>query len=305
MKRLLSFLLAAMLLTATAGAVDLYVDTARVSTDTPPTVVDGRTLVPLRVIFESLGAAVEWNNDTRTATGTKDGAVISIQIDNSTAYVNGAPHTLDVPAQLINNRTMVPARFVSEAFGCQVSWDQDTQTAAVANNLRGQYIYCGEGGTQYHFKGTCDGGALVEITLAEAMGRGLAACGTCVPDSAANTVLPGTTANGLDLTGTWVQTGSSGIGTSQIATIKDGVIEVYWYTSDGMMSLYWAGNYDAPGVMTNSFSWESTRDTTRAYAASVLAPDTDTKTFTYDNGRLSYEVNLLGRATTFVLTRKQ
>lgn len=165
MKRLLSFLLAAMLLTATAGAVDLYVDTARVSTDTPPTVVDGRTLVPLRVIFESLGAAVEWNNDTRTATGTKDGAVISIQIDNSTAYVNGAPHTLDVPAQLINNRTMVPARFVSEAFGCQVSWDQDTQTAAVANNLRGQYIYCGEGGTQYHFKGTCGGGALVELSL--------------------------------------------------------------------------------------------------------------------------------------------
>lgn len=304
MKRLLSFLLAATLLTATAGAVDLYVDTARVSTDTPPTVVDGRTLVPLRVIFESLGAAVEWDNDTRTATGTKDGASISIQIDSPTAYVNGAPHALDVPAQLINNRTMVPARFVSEAFGCQVSWDQDTQTAAVANNLRGQHIYCGEGGAQYHFNAGCGGEELAEITLAEAMGRGLAACTTCVPASAANTTLPGTTANGTDLTGTWVQTGSS-TGTSQIATIKDGVIEVYWYSSDGMMSLYWAGNYDAPGVMTNSFSWESTRDTTRAYAASVLAPDTDTKTFTYDNGRLSYSINLLGRATTVVLTKKQ
>ena len=84
-----SFVLMLMLLTVTAGAVDLYVDTNLVETDTPPTVVDGRTLVPVRAIFEAIGATVEWNNDTRTATGIRDDVTVVIQIDNATAYVNG------------------------------------------------------------------------------------------------------------------------------------------------------------------------------------------------------------------------
>ena len=69
MKKMIMCLLTAMLLTASAGAVDLYVDMAKIETDTPPTLVGGRTLVPLRAIFEAIGANVEWDNDTRTATG--------------------------------------------------------------------------------------------------------------------------------------------------------------------------------------------------------------------------------------------
>ena len=70
-RRILALLLLLMLaLTVSAGAVSLYVDTDLIQTDVPPTIVEGRTLVPMRAIFEALGAEVDWDGDTRTATGT-------------------------------------------------------------------------------------------------------------------------------------------------------------------------------------------------------------------------------------------
>lgn len=190
MKRIITAFIACMLLTCTAGAVDLYVDTNKVATDTPPAIVEGRTLVPVRAIFEAIGATVEWDNTTRTATGAKSGTIVSIQIDNTTAYVNGEARTLDVPAQLINNRTMVPARFISEAMGCEVTWYQPAQTAAVANYLKGRRIYVTETGERYHFDGNCNGGTYYEATLAEAMGRGLTACDKCVLTSGGTSSAP-------------------------------------------------------------------------------------------------------------------
>lgn len=107
---MLGLLSCTLLLCLSVNAVELYVDTELVQTDVPPQLVSGRTLVPMRAIFEYLGAEVTWDNDTRTATGTLNDTVVTIQIDNTTAYVNGVPYTLDVPAQIIGNRTMVPAR---------------------------------------------------------------------------------------------------------------------------------------------------------------------------------------------------
>lgn len=184
MKRIITFFLTCMLLTCTAGALDLYVDTNKIVTDTPPAIVDGRTLVPVRAIFEAIGATVEWDNATRTATGAKDSTIVSIQIDNTTAYVNGEARVLDVPAQLINNRTMVPARFISEAFGCDVTWYQKTQTVGVADKTKGLHIYVTATGDRYHYSGTCNGGTYYEATLAEAMGRGLLPCDKCVQTDA-------------------------------------------------------------------------------------------------------------------------
>lgn len=180
MKKLCSFLLAILLLATTAGAVDLYVDTSKVETDTPPMVVDGRTLVPVRAIFEAIGATVTWDSATSTATGIRGDIVVSIQINNTTAYVNGEPRTLDVPAQLINGRTMVPARFISESMGCDVTWHQDTATVGVADKTKGQHIFVTATGKKYHYSGTCNGGTYYEASLAEAMGRGLTPCDKCV-----------------------------------------------------------------------------------------------------------------------------
>jgi hypothetical protein len=180
LKRVISILLVSLSLTATAFAVDLYVDTQKIETDTPPTTVEGRTLVPVRAIFEALGATVEWDSDTWTATGKRDDTTVVIQINNTTAYVNGEAKTLDVPAQLINDRTMIPARFVSEALGCEVTWYEDAQTAAVADQLKGQAIYVTKTGKRYHFSETCNGGTYYQATLAEAMGRHLTPCDKCV-----------------------------------------------------------------------------------------------------------------------------
>ena len=70
---------------------------------------------------------------------------------------------------------MVPARFISEALGCSVTWDGTSQTAAVANRLNGEHIYITPTGKRYHFDGHCNGGTYIETTLADAMGRGLTA----------------------------------------------------------------------------------------------------------------------------------
>ena len=99
--------------------------------DQPPILENGRTLVPLRAIFEALGADVQWDGSTQTVTATKNGTEISLQIGSTRMYVNGSAKTLDVPAKLINSRTLVPVRAISEAFGCKVDWIQDTQTVVI------------------------------------------------------------------------------------------------------------------------------------------------------------------------------
>lgn len=96
--------------------------------DVPPQIHNNRTLVPLRQIFESMGATVEWNQSTQTVTATRDGVVIVLPIGSTNPTVNGTPWPLDVPARIVEGRTLAPLRFVGEAYGGQVSWDQATLT---------------------------------------------------------------------------------------------------------------------------------------------------------------------------------
>ena len=102
--------------------------------DQPPIIQDGRTLVPFRAIFEHLGAEVEWNNETRTAIGYTDDIRIELPIDKKTARVNGKNVELDVPAMIVNGRTLVPLRFISETMGLDVDWDNDTRTVIMGNS---------------------------------------------------------------------------------------------------------------------------------------------------------------------------
>ena len=94
-----------------------------------------RTLVPMRAIFEALGAEVEWENETQTATATKDGITVSVTIDSNRMLKNGEEIELDVPARLVeDSRTLVPLRAISEAFGCQVEWDEELQRVDIYTN---------------------------------------------------------------------------------------------------------------------------------------------------------------------------
>ena len=114
--------------------ISIIINGKKLTMDQNPVIIDGRTLVPVRAIFEGLGAQVEWDDSVKTAIGKRDGKEIKIQINNTIAKVNGAGVTLDVPAQLINSRTMVPVRFISEALGEKVDWDDATKTVIITSN---------------------------------------------------------------------------------------------------------------------------------------------------------------------------
>lgn len=108
----------------------VLLDGKSVSFDVPPEIENGRTMVPLRAIFEALGAEVNWDNSTSTAIATKDNTIVKLGTDGR-AYINGKPVTLDMPAKEVFGRILVPLRFVSEAFGCQVYWDETSQIASI------------------------------------------------------------------------------------------------------------------------------------------------------------------------------
>lgn len=78
-----------------------------------------------------MGADVEWEAETRTAKGARDGIAVAIQIDNKIMQINGEDFELDVPAQIIDDRTMVPVRAISESFNAKVEWVPETRTVIV------------------------------------------------------------------------------------------------------------------------------------------------------------------------------
>jgi hypothetical protein len=136
-KHILAVILLALLLAAfnpglAQAQPKVILDGSLLVFDVPPTIEDGRTLVPLRTIFEALGATVAWDNDTQTVTALKADTEVKLVIGGQ-AYKNGSPVSLDVPARIISGRTLVPLRFASEAMGCVVEWDNDTQTIYIIN----------------------------------------------------------------------------------------------------------------------------------------------------------------------------
>jgi len=96
-----------------------------------PIQVVNRTMVPMRSIFEALGARVQWNASTQTVTATRDATDIQLTIGELVAQVNGQAVALDVPAMMYRGSTMVPLRFVSESLGADVRWSDANQTVSI------------------------------------------------------------------------------------------------------------------------------------------------------------------------------
>lgn len=101
--------------------------------DVPPIIENGRTLVPMRAIFEALGAEIYWNAETRTVSAARGEVALAVQIGNPWANVNDEPVALDVPARIVDGRTLVPLRFVSEALGATVAWDPAAYTVTITD----------------------------------------------------------------------------------------------------------------------------------------------------------------------------
>ncbi|MBE7021510.1 MAG: hypothetical protein E7411_08780 [Ruminococcaceae bacterium] len=116
-----------------AGKINVIVNSVQLESDVAPFIENGRTLVPMRAIFEALKADVLWDGATETATATKEGIQVKITKNQTVAYLNDNPITLDVPASIYSGRFMVPVRFISESFGEEVVWDGVKRTVIIGN----------------------------------------------------------------------------------------------------------------------------------------------------------------------------
>lgn len=116
------------------GAVRVFVDGEPVIFDQPPVIQGSRVLVPLRGIFEKMGATVEWQSATRTVVAVRGSTLVELQIGSRIARVDGRPVTLDVPAMIIGGRTLVPLRFISESLGARVDWNAAARTVLITSS---------------------------------------------------------------------------------------------------------------------------------------------------------------------------
>lgn len=136
MKKLLCLMLIVTLLCPifsiqAAMPITVTVNGEKLNFDVPPMMIQDRTMVPLRAIFESLGAKVDYNDTTKKITATLGQREITLRVDTPAMYVNGSEYMLDVPATVVNGRTLVPVRAVAEAFKCQVDWNESTSTVSI------------------------------------------------------------------------------------------------------------------------------------------------------------------------------
>jgi uncharacterized protein YkwD len=126
-----------------AGEISVTVEGVRVDfPDATPTLRDDRTLVPVRAVFDLMGYYVAWDDATRTAHITAPGVDLRLTIGSDNFYANGRQHALDVPAQIIDERTMVPLRLPLEALGYSVGWDGASHAVTVAwtSPLAAEYL---------------------------------------------------------------------------------------------------------------------------------------------------------------------
>ena len=103
--------------------------------DQNPTIVDGRTLVPVAGVFQALGFQVEWNHSERQAVITRGADTVLITVGRNTFTKNGVDSSLDVPAQIINERTMLPIAAVLQSLDYNVDWDSVSRTVAITEGL--------------------------------------------------------------------------------------------------------------------------------------------------------------------------
>lgn len=148
MKKILSIFITAVMLVMSFTVVhcedDIIVtlDGQKIKFDVPPQIINGCTLVPMRAIFEALGAEVEWSQELQTVLAFKDSKFITMTIGTKVFTVGNsdsdnvpAKIELDVPPQIICDRTLVPIRAVSESFDCDVDWDGDNRTVIITSAL--------------------------------------------------------------------------------------------------------------------------------------------------------------------------
>lgn len=118
----------------TTDTIGIIIDGQQVNLDTAPVIIKGRTLVPLRGVFEELGATVDWNKETRQAIVKNDRIEVLLSPDTGSALINGEINVLDTASTIVDERLLIPVRFVAEALGHSVGWDSTTRNVLITTS---------------------------------------------------------------------------------------------------------------------------------------------------------------------------
>lgn len=111
--------------------INLYINNKEIKTDVDPQIINGRTLVPVRVIFEHLQAKVYWNDTLKQVTVATDNKTIILTVNSNTVMVNSSRYVLDTAPIIKEGRTLIPVRFISETLGNKVEWDEKTRSVKI------------------------------------------------------------------------------------------------------------------------------------------------------------------------------
>ncbi|UUZ79404.1 N-acetylmuramoyl-L-alanine amidase family protein [Paenibacillus sp. P26] len=130
---IVSLLCMAASVSAAASPIGLFLNGKPLAPEVAPRIVNDNTIVPIRIIAESLGSKVSWEPKTRAVTVTKGNTSIQLIIDKKDAVVNGKAYKLEAAPTIIEGNTMLPVRFVSEQFGVKVTWDETTRSVNLIN----------------------------------------------------------------------------------------------------------------------------------------------------------------------------
>lgn len=112
--------------------IKVLLDGEEIDFDVSPQLIQNRTMVPLRAIFEALGATVIWEDTTQTVSAQRGTDIVTATIGQVNMQVNNEIKEMDIAPLIINGRTLVPARFVAEAFNCKVNWDGENRIVYIS-----------------------------------------------------------------------------------------------------------------------------------------------------------------------------
>lgn len=145
MKRITSIIVSILMIASCCSIVALADEGVKVTIngieriyDRPPVIINDRVLVPMRGIFNDLGADVTWNEETKSISVGRNAERMTVYVDKDEALVNGVMMKLDTPATIIGDRTFVPIRFVAESLAAEVKWVESTKTVEIVGGMLGK-----------------------------------------------------------------------------------------------------------------------------------------------------------------------
>ena len=111
--------------------IEVVINEEKVVFDVPPRILNGRTLIPIRSVFECLGAEVLWDESAKTVSILRGSKSIKLKAESNCVYVNENQVEIDIPVSIINGRAMVPVRFIAEELGFEVTWDGEKRVVFI------------------------------------------------------------------------------------------------------------------------------------------------------------------------------